>query len=109
MARMTDFQEDLDAFKERLEAVEVTVHTVKTELAENTRITKVVAVGQEAVAKDTGELVEAFKAAKGAWAVLEWLGKAAKPVLWILGAVGLVWGYVGGHLVKFIAMLKGGQ
>jgi len=35
------------------------------------------------VAKDTEDVVIAFKAASGAFTVLEWLAKVAKPVLWI--------------------------
>ncbi len=35
------------------------------------------------VAKDTEDVVTAFKAASGAFAVLEWLAKVAKPLLWI--------------------------
>jgi hypothetical protein len=39
------------------------------------------------VAKDTEDVVAAFKAASGAFLVLEWLAKVAKPVLWIGGTV----------------------
>lgn len=39
------------------------------------------------VAKDTEDVVAAFKAASGAFMVLEWLAKVAKPVLWIGGTV----------------------
>lgn len=35
------------------------------------------------VAKDTEDVVSAFKAASGAFMVLEWLAKLAKPLLWI--------------------------
>lgn len=33
----------------------------------------------------TGEVVEAFNSAKAAFTVLEWIAKAAKPILWIIG------------------------
>jgi hypothetical protein len=39
------------------------------------------------VVKDTEDVVAAFKAAAGAFLVLEWLAKVAKPVLWIGGTV----------------------
>jgi hypothetical protein len=39
------------------------------------------------VAKDTEDVVAAFKAASGAFLVLEWLAKLAKPILWISGCV----------------------
>lgn len=35
--------------------------------------------------KRTGEVVEAFNNAKAAFTVLEWIAKAAKPILWIVG------------------------
>jgi hypothetical protein len=44
--------------------------------------------------KATADVVAAFGAAQGAFAVLEWLGKVAKPILWIGGvmtAVGIIW------------------
>jgi hypothetical protein len=37
------------------------------------------------VAKDTEGMVSAFNAASGAFTVLEWLAKVAKPLLWIGG------------------------
>ena len=45
------------------------------------------------VAKDTEDVVAAFKAAAGAFTVLEWLAKVAKPMLWI-----------GGTIAAFLAM-----
>jgi hypothetical protein len=45
------------------------------------------------VAKDTEDVVAAFKAASGAFMVLEWLAKVAKPMLWI-----------GGTIAAFLAM-----
>lgn len=37
--------------------------------------------------KDTENVVNAFNAAQGAFIVLEWLAKAAKPILWIVGSI----------------------
>lgn len=42
------------------------------------------------VASDTEGMVAAFNAASGAFTVLEWIAKIAKPVLWIVGAITLV-------------------
>lgn len=43
------------------------------------------------VAEDTEGMVAAFNAAAGAFTVLEWLAKVAKPLLWISGtAVAIV-------------------
>jgi len=36
---------------------------------------------------NTADVVTAFKAAQGAFIVLEWLAKAAKPLLWIGGLI----------------------
>lgn len=46
------------------------------------------------IEKNTEGVVKAFEAAQGAFAVLEWLGKLAKPILWIAGlvtAAGVIW------------------
>lgn len=42
------------------------------------------------VASDTEGMVEAFQAARGAFTVLDWIAKIAKPVIWIVGAITLV-------------------
>lgn len=39
------------------------------------------------VAKDTEGMVAAFNAASGAFTVLEWIAKVAKPLLWIVATV----------------------
>lgn len=39
------------------------------------------------VAEDTQGMVSAFNAASGAFTVLEWIAKVAKPVLWIIATV----------------------
>ena len=35
--------------------------------------------------KKTTEVVTAFDAAKGAFLVLEWIGRIAKPIIWVIG------------------------
>ena len=39
------------------------------------------------VAEDTQGMVSAFNAASGAFTVLEWMAKIAKPVLWVVATV----------------------
>ena len=42
----------------------------------------------------TDEVVKAFGAAKGAFLVLEFIGKLAKPILWVVGvgsAITVLW------------------
>jgi hypothetical protein len=36
---------------------------------------------------DTASVVSAFNAAQGAFTVLDWIAKAARPILWITGTV----------------------
>lgn len=37
--------------------------------------------------KDTSNVVQAFNAAQGAFTVLDWIAKAAKPIIWIVGSI----------------------
>jgi hypothetical protein len=37
--------------------------------------------------EETENVVKAFSAAEGAFTVLEWIARAAKPLLWIAGVV----------------------
>ena len=37
--------------------------------------------------EETENVVKAFTAAQGAFTVLEWIARAAKPLLWIAGVV----------------------
>jgi hypothetical protein len=42
----------------------------------------------------TGQVVAAFDAARGAFTVLEFIGKLAKPILWVIGvgsAFAILW------------------
>ena len=41
----------------------------------------------DAIETNTSDMVAAFTAAKGAFTVLEWIAKVAKPVLWIAGVI----------------------
>lgn len=46
---------------------------------------------------NTADVVVAFKAAQGAFIVLEWLAKAAKPLLWIgatITTIGVMWEHI---------------
>jgi hypothetical protein len=39
------------------------------------------------VSKDTEGMVSAFQAAQGAFTVLDWIAKVAKPILWLVATV----------------------
>ena len=48
----------------------------------------------DCIQQNTKDVVDAFNAARGAFAVLEFLAKIAKPLLWIAGlvaAIGAFW------------------
>ena len=57
--------------------------TFKSELADNTAATK-------RIETNTSELVEAFENLKGAFKVLNWIGKFARPLGYIAGAIAAV-------------------
>ncbi|WP_426391977.1 hypothetical protein [Variovorax sp. R-27] len=57
--------------------------TFKAELADNTAATK-------RIEANTSDLVEAFANLKGAFKVLNWIGKFARPLGYIAGAVAAV-------------------
>ena len=44
--------------------------------------------------ENTKGLVVAFKAAEGAFTVLNWLAQLAKPVLWVVGVSAVIYGAV---------------
>jgi hypothetical protein len=44
----------------------------------------------DCINQNTKDVVDAFNAARGAFAVLEFLAKVAKPILWISGLVAAV-------------------
>lgn len=48
------------------------------------------------IENNTAELIETFNALKGAWTVLNWIGKLAKPVSAIL-AMGGAWWWLKDH------------
>jgi len=39
------------------------------------------------VSTDTEDMVSAFHAAQGAFTVLDWIAKVAKPILWVVATV----------------------
>lgn len=61
----------------------------KPEVSHNEIYERLVAVEVKVdkVAEDTEGMVAAFNAASGAFTVLEWLAKIAKPLLWIVATV----------------------
>lgn len=68
----------LDDGDKRFARVEEEQRALRRELEANTLAT-------QAVKADTAELVELFQSFKGAIKVLNWLGKLAKPMAYIVG------------------------
>jgi len=69
----------------RLDAGDRRMSTIEDRLTEQSEATK-------RIEQNTGELVDAFHALTGAFKVLTWIGKAAKPLGWIAAAVAAVVG-----------------
>jgi hypothetical protein len=61
----------------------------KPEVSHNEIYERLIAVETKVdkVSKDTEGMVAAFNAASGAFTVLEWVAKVAKPLLWIVATV----------------------
>ena len=79
-------------------ADEITV--VKLEQAEHRRLLKENTDETKAIKADTAELLEAFRSFKGAMKVLEWIGKAAKPIGYVVG--------LGASIAAFWTAMKSG-
>lgn len=78
---------------ERLDAGAVKMGQLHRDLQDNTQATR-------QVQADTQELIEFFRSVKGAFRVLEWLGKMARPLGYIATA--------GAALVGLWKVVKGG-
>ena len=61
----------------------------KPEVSHNEIYDRLIAVEAKVdkVSVDTEGMVSAFNAASGAFTVLEWIAKVAKPLLWIVATV----------------------
>ena len=69
----------------RMNSLADEITAVKREQAESRRLLKENTDDTKAIKADTAELLEAFRSFKGAMKVLEWIGKAAKPMGYIAG------------------------
>lgn len=66
-----------------MEKIEVTHNEIYNRLIE-------VEAKVDKMAEDTEGLVKAFNDAQGAFHVLEWIAKVAKPILWTVGTVAAI-------------------
>ncbi|WP_240933154.1 hypothetical protein [Diaphorobacter sp. HDW4B] len=92
--KTASLNERLIAGDERMNRIEGSVAALSEEMAENTKATR-------EVADSTKDLVEFFQAMKGAFKVLNWLGKIAKPAGYIVA--------LGTAVAGFWSALKGGK
>ena len=80
-----DVARALDQGDRRMNSLADEITVVKLEQAETRRLLKENTDDTKAIKADTAELLEAFRSFKGAMKVLEWIGKAAKPLGYIIG------------------------
>ena len=80
-----DVARALDKGDRRMNSLADEITVVKLEQAESRRLLKENTDATNAIKADTAELLEAFRSFKGAMKVLEWIGKAAKPLGYVAG------------------------
>ena len=80
-----DVARALDEGDRRMNSLADEITAVKLEQSEFRRLLKENTDDTKAIKADTAELLEAFRSFKGAMKVLEWIGKAAKPIGYIAG------------------------
>jgi hypothetical protein len=99
-----EFEQDvaraIDQGDKRMNSLADEITAVKLEQSEFRRLLKENTDDTKAIKADTAELLEAFRSFKGAMKVLEWIGKAAKPVGYIVG--------VCASIAAFWTAMKGG-
>ena len=87
-----DVARALDEGDRRMNSLADEITAVKLEQSEFRRLLKENTDATNSIKADTAELVEAFHSFKGAMKVLEWIGKAAKPLGYIATFVGAIVG-----------------
>lgn len=99
-----EFEQDvaraLDHGDKRMNTLTDEITAVKLEQAEFRHLLKENTDATNAIKADTAELLEAFRSFKGAMKVLEWIGKAAKPMGYVVG--------LGASIAAFWTAMKSG-
>lgn len=83
----------MDSLTDEVTAIKLEQAQFRVELAENTNATK-------RIEANTAEMLDVFESWKGAMKVLNWIGKAAKPIGYVVG--------MGASIAAFWAALKAG-
>ena len=86
--------------EKRMNSIADEITAVKLEQAEYRRLLKENTDDTKAIKADTAELLDAFHSFKGAMKVLEWIGKAAKPLGYVVG--------LGASVAAFWTAMKSG-
>ena len=95
-----DVARALDKGDRRMNSLADEIAVVKLEQAEHRRLLKENTDDTKAIKADTAELLEEFRSFKGAMKVLEWIGKAAKPIGYVVG--------LGASIAAFWTAMKSG-
>ncbi len=74
---------EIEAIHERLDEGDVRMQRIEAALQTNNEATA-------RVETNTSDMVEAFENLKGAFKVLNWIGRAAKPLGYIAGAIAAI-------------------
>ena len=96
----SDVTRALDLVDKRMNSLTDEITAVELEQAEFRRLLKENTDDTKAIKADTAELLEAFRSFKGAMKVLEWIGKAAKPLGYVVG--------LGASVAAFWTAMKSG-
>jgi len=83
----------MDSLTDEVTAIKLEQAQFRVELAENTNATK-------RIEANTAEMLDVFESWKGAMKVLTWIGKAAKPIGYVVG--------MGASIAAFWSALKAG-
>lgn len=84
----------------RMNSLADEITAVKLEQSEFRHLLKENTDATNSIKADTAELLEAFRSFKGAMKVLEWIGKAAKPIGYVVG--------LGASIAAFWTAMKSG-
>lgn len=97
MSHEDTFQQDiahaLAAGEKRMDGITDEVTAVKLEQAEFLKQLQENTAATKRIEANTAEMLEAFESFKGAMRVLEWIGKAAKPIGYIVGLCAAITGF----------------
>lgn len=94
------FARELAEGDKRMNSLTDEVTAIKLEQAQFRVLLKENTDATNSIKADTAELLEAFHSFKGALKVLEWIGKAAKPIGYIVG--------MGASIAAFWTAIKSG-